>query len=104
MSHYSDNPAMVRVDFFKISGKWYATEAIKWVDYDGAIDRAFAKSLKAALLREDGSVRYSGMTAVCLEPYHEHAYPQMMGVDYAMGLADHSEKFSLDKLVRNCEK
>jgi len=29
MSHYSNDPAMVRVDFWKTSGKWYTTEAVK---------------------------------------------------------------------------
>lgn len=31
MSNYTDDPTMVRVDFWKSSGKWYTTEAVKWV-------------------------------------------------------------------------
>ena len=27
---YSEDETMVRVDFFKPSGKWYTTEAVKW--------------------------------------------------------------------------
>ena len=30
MSNYTDDPAMVRVDFWKKSSKWYTIKAIKW--------------------------------------------------------------------------
>ena len=30
---YSEDDSMVRVDFFKTSGRWYTTEAVKWLDY-----------------------------------------------------------------------
>lgn len=33
MTHYSDNPADVRVDFFKPSGKWYTTESVRWTGF-----------------------------------------------------------------------
>lgn len=72
--HYSDKPQMVRVDFFKESGKWYATEAIEWMHYSKMlIHDAFIRSLQASC-----NGRFSGMTAVCLEPYHEHAHPIML--------------------------
>ena len=32
MGNYSDKPSMVRVDFFKESGKWYTTEAIDMLE------------------------------------------------------------------------
>ena len=69
---YSNNEASVRVDFFKPSGKWYATEAVVWTGeyHDQLIHDAFAQSLRDAL-----GEAYSGMDAVCLEPYHEHAHP-----------------------------
>lgn len=75
---YSEDPAMVRVDFFKSSGKWYETEAIKWTGaWKGKIDEggelihdAFAKSL-----REHLGNRLSDKDAVCLHPYHEHEHP-----------------------------
>ena len=75
MSHYSKNPAMVRVDFFKESGKWYATEEMEWIHYSEQyqIHDAFAWSLRSAF-----NGMYSGMTAVCLEPYHAHAHPVML--------------------------
>lgn len=68
--NYSDDDNMVRVDFFKDSGKWYTTEAVKWLEYKGLIHDAFRKSLDAHL-----GGRLKGMTAVCLEPYHEHSHP-----------------------------
>lgn len=80
--HYSEDPAMVRVDFFKESGKWYTTEAIKWLHWgsrseDGTkiylIHDVFAESLRAAL-----GPRLREMTAVCLEPYFEHGHPIML--------------------------
>lgn len=78
---YSDDEAMVRVDFFKPSGKWYTTEAIKffpWAQAEGSPYDAFEKSLEQHLRRGDGGgLRLEGMIAVCLEPYHEHAFPLM---------------------------
>lgn len=71
MTHYSDIPGSVRVDFFKPSGKWYATEAVMWTgDYDGDIHTAFAKSLRDHLCG-----RYADLDAVCLHPYHKHSHP-----------------------------
>lgn len=75
--NYSDNPAMVRVDFFKPSGTWYTTEAVQWtgawVGKEQSIIDAFAKSLRDHF--GINAKRLSGMDAVCLEPYHEHAHP-----------------------------
>lgn len=68
--NYSIDEAMVRVDFFRPSGKWYATEAVRFVSYEGGIHEAFAESL-----REHLGARLSDMDAVCLHPYHEHAHP-----------------------------
>lgn len=66
---------MVRVDFFKDSGKWYTTEEMLWRHWDGTmqVHDAFIRSLQASF-----NGMYDGMTAVCLEPYHEHAYPVML--------------------------
>ena len=70
---YHEDDSMVRVDFFKPSGKWYTTEAVRWTgSYDGEIHVAFERSL---LKHFGGEVRMSGMTAICLEPYHKHAHP-----------------------------
>jgi len=76
MSNYSDDPEMVRVDFFKPIGKWYATESIRFIRYKGLIQDAFRDSLDIHLENK----RYNGMTAVCLNPYHEHSYPLMIKV------------------------
>lgn len=81
MTHYSDNANSVRVDFFKPTGKWYTTEAVTWIDDDYAdvdIHTAFNRALNNLLWNPSGQgnrLRYSGMIAVCLEPYHEHAHP-----------------------------
>lgn len=75
---YSEDSSMVRVDFFKPTGKWYTTEAVKWLHYnDMIIQDAFLESLKAHF---GDKPRLSGMWAVCLHPYHEHGHPIMVKV------------------------
>jgi len=66
---------MVRVDFFKESGKWYATEQMEWRNYNAQfqIHDAFLWGLISQF-----NGRYSGMTAICLDPYHEHAHPVLI--------------------------
>jgi hypothetical protein len=73
--NYSNNPAMVRVDFFKESGKWYATEQMEWLFWNQKflIHDAFLHCLV-----QNFNGRYSGMTAVCLHPYHELEHPIMI--------------------------
>ncbi len=70
---YSDDPAMVQVDFFKEHGKYYTTEAVKWIGYDGLIHDEFKRSLREHLVG-----RLSGMWAVCLEPNNVHSHPVMV--------------------------
>lgn len=85
---FSAEEDMVRVDFFKQSGKWYTTEAVKWTgDYwvdrpngmstkrGELIHKAFIHSLRDHF--EDCPSRLAGMDAVCLNPYHEHSHPIM---------------------------
>ena len=75
MSHYSNRPQMVRVDFFKESGKWYDTIEMEWLHYSGRmlIHDAFIRSLQACC-----NGFYYDMTAVCLKPYHENSHPVML--------------------------
>jgi len=75
--HYSNDPSMVRVDFFKPSGKWYTTEAVRWTgEWRGdkqLIHDAFIQSLRDHFMEVPR--RLSNMDAVCLEPYHENSHP-----------------------------
>jgi hypothetical protein len=74
---YSTDPEMVRVDFFKQSGKWYCTEAVRFYQYNESdIMYAFARALQEHMGGD--TERLSDMDAVCLHPYHKHAYPLMM--------------------------
>lgn len=76
MSYYTDDPCMVRVDFWKESGKWYATEAIEFRGYnDPDLWKVLEAGLRKKLAREDGRLRYAGMRATCLQPHHVHSHP-----------------------------
>lgn len=71
---------IVRVDFFKQSGKWHAKEGMLWDRYK-SVDSNGYESLRDTFLRclkNQFGDRYNGMIAVCLEPYHEHSYPVMV--------------------------
>lgn len=74
---YTEDASMVRVDFFKESGKWYTTEAVKWTggwnSKNVMIHDAFVQSLRDHF--KDAPNRLSDMDAVCLHPYHERPYP-----------------------------
>jgi hypothetical protein len=80
MTHFSENPGMVRVDYFKPSGKWYMTEAIDMSEFwdHGIIpNEAVKKALDASRpKREPGWWRQ--FTVVVTEPYHKSAYPVMI--------------------------
>jgi hypothetical protein len=78
MSGYSTNPAMCRVDVWKLSGKWYETIAVEFKDYNEQIHEAFEDTVVRALKQPDGYMRLGGMHATCLEPYHQHAHPISM--------------------------
>jgi hypothetical protein len=81
---FSIDSSIVRVDFFKSTGKWYTTEAIEWTGNYWVNDplnpntkgqlliEAFAKSLRDHFKE---SKTLSEMDAVCIEPYHEHSHP-----------------------------
>lgn len=79
MSHYSNDPSMVRVDFFKETGKWYTTEAIKWDTYRTDMENfEMLPEILARCINQQIGDRLNEMVAVCLEPYHEHSYPVMI--------------------------
>ncbi len=76
MTHYSNNPANVQVNFWKVREnggmKWGYTESMKWTG--GYADVDIATAFKFALAEQFGG-RFGGLLAVCNEPYHEHAHP-----------------------------
>lgn len=82
---YDNNDSMVRVDFFKPSGKWYTTVALRWDRYKS---KGFEDMEKLELINDtfrryltkqfyDLFVR-DKLIAICLEPYHEHSCPLMV--------------------------
>jgi hypothetical protein len=73
MTNFSINPGMVRVDYFKDSGKWYMTEEH---DMSGHWDDAFVQDAVRRTLKEAGRW-LPHFTMVVLEPYHRSAFPVM---------------------------
>lgn len=77
---YTEDETMVRVDFFRDSGKWYCTEAVKWHTFGtekGKEGVLIHDAFVEALVKHLGfkNPRLNRMTAICLEPYHQHGHP-----------------------------
>lgn len=74
---YSKNDSMVRVDFFKQTGKWYTTEELLWDRFHSTINGEFEdiRETFKRLLDEQFPFNYTEMFAVCLHPCHEHEHP-----------------------------
>lgn len=91
MSHFSDIPNDVRVDFFKVTGKWKYTERMFWPaslwSKEILIHEAYANALYHHLKKPEGGHRMDGLVAVCLSPYHEISHPLMMNVTDAIHTA-----------------
>lgn len=74
----------VEVHFFKESGKWYTTESVNWPnENDGTLPGAFHKALIDHL---KGKRRLLDMIAVCINPNHKNAYPQMSRMEDVISL------------------
>lgn len=76
---FSEDDSMVRVDFWKPSGKWYSTVALKWDRYLTTDDKTgevepIHETFKRCLEEQFGD-SFRGMRATCLEPAHEHSHP-----------------------------
>jgi hypothetical protein len=79
MQNYSNDSSSVRVDFFRPSGKWYTTEAVKLNgnDYNTTDPvNSFRMVVQAHL-----NGRLKGMWAVCLQPYYNLEFPIMIKLD-----------------------
>lgn len=75
MTHYTTNSGMVRVDYFRQSGKWYMTEEL---DMSGFYDHGIypAQAVRAAL--EAKGRLFPHFHKVVLDPYVESSYPVMI--------------------------
>jgi len=72
---YSENPGMVRVDFFKPGGKWYMTEELNMYDFwDYGL--WCGEAVEAALEAKGRNLKY--FTRVVLKPYHRNSHPVML--------------------------
>jgi len=77
MTHYNDNPGMVKVDYYKPGGKWYMTEAHDMSDFYNEPD--IHKAVREMLARDGRLLTH--FTIVVDEPYHKNAYPVMLVAD-----------------------
>ena len=73
---YTTNDRMIRVDFFKPSGKYYTTEAIEWLPTDE--DKSYPVDIFKYSLREHLQGRLKDMVAVCLETEFCAGFPLMI--------------------------
>jgi len=74
---YDNRSNMIRVDFFKPSGKYCTTEA---VDMLSAHDEPDLERATLTCIENHLKGRLRGMTAVVLEPYHINPYPLMLKI------------------------
>lgn len=84
MTHFNENPGSVRVDRFRLSGKWYDTYAIDMSKYYGAL--LIHEAVCEAWLDRYDWGEGTGLTnflLICLDPYHVNSYPVMINSDFA---------------------
>lgn len=81
--NYSNEESACRIDFFKPSGKWYTTAAIR-MEYESTENHlgiiAALRADPGQFRMPDGAFRFAGMWAVVIDPFHKHAHPQMFVV------------------------
>jgi hypothetical protein len=72
---YSHNDSQVRIDHFKLGGKWYSTNALDMVGHysDLSPEAAVRESIV-----QDLPYPLDNFIAVVLEPYHQHGYPILL--------------------------
>lgn len=68
---YTEDDSQVRAEYFKLSGKWYCTEAL---DMSGQYD-AMSPSIAVANARGN---TYPELWCVVNDPCHRHSYPVLM--------------------------
>lgn len=92
MTHYSNAPGMVRVDFYKLTGKWYMTEAVDMDKHyaDSSIYHAVEESIKEAF-PETGERWLDQFVVVVAEPYHKNAYPILLQPEWMRELVSEEE-------------
>lgn len=78
--NYSNTPGMVRVDRFKIRGKWYETMAVDMSEFyeEPNIHAALRKAIEAS----GHKINLVDFMYVCLEPYHQYEHPIILGLGY----------------------
>jgi hypothetical protein len=91
VTNYSNNPGMVRVDFYKPGGKWYMTEAVDMSTHymDQSIIQAVRESICES--HERGEAWLDQFVALVAEPYHQNAYPIMLQPEWMYEVVQETE-------------
>jgi len=74
---FTMNNNMVRVDFFRKSGKWYSAVSLNWDTYESK-EGELIYDIFRRCLKEQYPNSFIDMWAVCLKPYHIHSHPLMI--------------------------
>ena len=75
MTHYNENPGIVRCDVFKPGGKWYETIALDMSDFYHALSPFDAVALAVEKANHYKLGQWNFVVSV---PYHHSAYPVMI--------------------------
>ena len=67
-----NEPKMVLVHLFKPSGKWSDTVELSW---DNSKVSNYILDAFNELMVQQYPESHLGLTAVCIDPHHEHAHP-----------------------------
>jgi len=71
--NFSEDERDCRVDFFKPSGKWYTYNKVTFREEDWGGNADTHTALGNAI--RDAGVGLTGMTAICLYPWHKYSHP-----------------------------
>lgn len=83
--NFSKNESSVRLDVFKMSGKWYDTFAIDMNEFynEPVVGDAVKKAIiKHTVYEPACNEKEISLIGVVLQPYHENAFPQLVYLKY----------------------
>lgn len=91
---FTTEDRMVRIDFFKQSGKYVCHEAVRWTGLTkgSTLLWEYVKTLHDLLKQKDGTYRNDDLIAVCMDPYYDLGHPVMVCVSRVADLIKERSK------------